>query len=184
MKSRRTWWLIFGACCVGVFAALLWVSAVVLRLEAQAQHQQWMRLALWRMDAWLGPQLREEANRPYFEYLPFYPQERAYTRILNEIEPGEVYSPSPLLTFESDIFALHFQLDCNSALTSPQVPQGNWRDLAEASYLAPGALARCEPLLERVSTLVGCDQMEICVDQAQVTLAQLMGSEFESPSEP
>src|SRR5687768_12492318 len=172
MKSRRTWWLIFGACCVGVFAALLWVSAVVLRLEAQAQHQQWMRLALWRMDAWLGPQLREEANRPYFEYLPFYPQERAYTRILNEIEPGEVYSPSPLLTYKSDIFALHFQLSDTGELTSPQAPMGNWRDLAEATYVDSEALARGEALLSRVSSLVQRDRFIACVDQAEATLAQ------------
>src|SRR5687767_14611863 len=109
MTSRRKWWLIFSAGAIGVLAAMLWISTVVLRLEAQTQHQQWMRLALWRMDSWLGGQLRQESSRQYFEYLPFYPQERAYTRILNEIEPGEVYSPSPLLTHLSQIFVLHFQ---------------------------------------------------------------------------
>ena len=182
MTSRRKWWLIFSAGTLGVLAAMLWISAVVLRLEAQTQHQQWMRLALWRMDSWLGGQLREESGRQYFEYLPFYPQERAYTRILNEIEPGEVYSPSPLLTYQSQIFALHFQLSDTSELTSPQTPTGNWRDLAESSYLQPGVLEQKEALLQRVASLVHRDRFDACVDQAESTFALLIGQE--QPPEP
>jgi signal transduction histidine kinase len=181
MTSRRRWWLIFSAGALCVLAAMLWISTVVLRLEAQTQHQQLMRLALWRMDSWLGVQLREESNRQYFEYLPFYPQERAYTRILNEIEAGEVYSPSPLLTHHSNIFPLHFQLSDTGELTSPQTPTGNWRDLAESSYLQPGVLEQKEELLKRVATLVHRDRFEACVDQAENTFALLLGEE--SPNE-
>src|SRR4029450_10145989 len=146
--------------------ALVWMSFVVLHVEAEAQHEQWVRLALWRMDAWLGPRLRDEANRPYYEYLPFYPQERAYTKILNEIEPGGGERPWPLLTFESDIFPLHFQVGASGEVTSPQVPQGNWRDLAESGYLQPEFLARKQPLLDEVTMWVQPPRVEACVEEA------------------
>src|SRR5690349_17486570 len=132
MPSRRTWWLLFSLGAAIVVAALVWISALVLRMEAQASHEASVRLALYRMDFWLSPRIGRERLRPYFEYLPFYAQQRAYTRILNEIEPGEVITPSPLLTFESDVFRLHFQVDAQGEITSPEVPTGNWRDLAES----------------------------------------------------
>jgi signal transduction histidine kinase len=173
MKSPRRWWLIFGTGALAVAAALVWVSLVVLRLEAEAQHQAAVRLALWRMDSWLGPRLAREANRPYFEYLPFYAQQRAYTKILNPIEANEVYTPSPLLTFESEFFPLHFQVDAAGIVSSPQAPEGNWLDLAEASYLAPGAIDRKRPLLDRVRGLMAPAQIEGCVAQAETMLAEL-----------
>lgn len=178
MKSRRSWWLIFGACALAAGLALAWITMVVLRLEAEAQHQASVRLALWRMDSWLGPRLARESTRAYFEYLPFYAQQRAYTKILNPIEKDEVYSPSPLLTFQSEFFPLHFQVDSSGAVSSPQVPEGNWRDLAESGYLDPGAIERRQPLLDRVRLAVNPPrQLEGCVAEAETLLAQLMRAE-------
>src|SRR5262249_19009022 len=118
MKSSRTWWLFFSAGALIVMIALGWVTARVLELESReaqarsdAQYQEALRLALWRMDSWFAPRLAREAARPYFEYLSYYPQERAYTRILNEISKGEVLTPSPLLTFTSEYFPIHFQVN-------------------------------------------------------------------------
>ena len=45
--------------------------------------------------------------------------------------------PSPLLTFTSPQIRLHFQYGPDGRLSSPQVPAGNMRDLAEARYLRP-----------------------------------------------
>ena len=129
MKSRRSWWLIYIVCAAVVAVTLAWITIVMLRLEsaersarAEMEHQESLRLALWRMDSWLAPRLAREAARPYFEYLPYYPQQRAYTNVLNPVTPSEVLAPSPLLTFESNIFLLHFQLTDDGVLTSPQVP--------------------------------------------------------------
>ncbi len=178
MKSRRTWWLLFSAGAALVALALVWVTFLVLRLEAEARHEASVRLALWRMDSWLGPRIGREEMRPYFEYLPFYAQQRAYTRLLNEIEPGEVITPSPLLTFENEIFPLHFQVDQFGVVTSPQVPSGNWRDLAEGTaYLAPGWSERRQPALDRVQHLLAPVQLEGCVMQAEDLLARLMGDD-------
>ncbi|HEX5690771.1 MAG TPA: hypothetical protein VFX76_12245, partial [Roseiflexaceae bacterium] len=177
MKSRRTWWFLFSAGAAIVVAALVWITALVLRMEAQAQHEASVRLALYRMDFWLSPRIGRERLRPYFEYLPFYAQQRAYTRILNEIEPGEVITPSPLLTFESDVFRLHFQVNATGEITSPQIPTGNWRDLAEGggirgAFLAPGVIDRRQPLLERVRALLPASpKLEGCVMGAETLLA-------------
>jgi len=159
MKSRRTWWIIYGLCVAAVIAALLWITVVMLRLEAaeraargEMEHQESLRLALWRMDSWLAPHLAREAARPYFEYLPYYPQERAYTRLLNAVEPGEILMPSPLLAFDSEILLVHFQLTEGGSITSPQVPTGNLRDLAEATGLSAAAIDAKAARLHRIES--------------------------------
>ncbi|MEW6072029.1 MAG: HAMP domain-containing sensor histidine kinase [Planctomycetota bacterium] len=169
IRRRGTWWTIYGLCAAVALAALTGVSLLVLDLEraerkarAQNARQQDLRLALWRMDAWFAPRLAREAARPWFEYESFYSQDRAYTRILNPIEPGMVLTPSPLLAFRSDLIRLHFQVDEKGEWTSPQVPRGNLRDLAEASGIAHQEIdafdARLAELRDRVDVrLLGCD---------------------------
>ena len=66
MKSRRSWWLIFGACTLAAGVALAWVSMVVLRLEAEAQHQASVRLALWRMDYWAPAWTADRPKSDFF----------------------------------------------------------------------------------------------------------------------
>jgi signal transduction histidine kinase len=142
-----------------VAGVLVWVTVLALRLEAgearaleDARFQESVRLALWRMDSWLGPLLASEAARPYFEYQPYYPQNRAYTRVLSQIRPGEVLTPSPLLTFRSEFFPLHFQVD-GAAVTSPQVPEGSQQELAESTLLPTERLGENGAVLEHVRTL-------------------------------
>ena len=52
--------------------------------------------ALWRMETALVPLLARESSRPYFVYSSFYPAERAYTRMFEEIHDQDVMMPSPL----------------------------------------------------------------------------------------
>jgi signal transduction histidine kinase len=137
MKALRRWWLLFGAGAVALTAVLAWVSVVVLDLERaehaardRGAHQERVRLGLWRMDSWLAPQLAREAARPYFEYASYYPQDRAYTRMLQRIDAQDVLVASPLLTFASDVFPLHFQVDAEGTFSSPQRPFGRQLDLA------------------------------------------------------
>ncbi len=143
---RRAWhtWVAFGACMAVVLGAMAWITVAALRLdraEAEARRQaaieESVRLALWRMDSTVAPLIAEENARPYFEYSPFYPVERAYTRMFARIERGEVLMPSPLLTGEVPYVRIHFQLGPDGALSSPQVPTGNMRDLAEGGYTTP-----------------------------------------------
>jgi signal transduction histidine kinase len=155
-------------------AALGWISSAVLDLEQekeiaqhQAQESNTIRLALWRMDAWLAPRLAQEAARPYFEYLSFVPNDRAYTRLLNRIEAGEVLNPSPLLDFDSDFFPLHFQLDENNVWSSPQVPTGNQLDLASGVHVTEQALRQKRELFNQVQSSISSAGMLVgmnCVE--------------------
>ena len=108
----------FGAATALAVAALGWTTTVVLRLEqaeidakGEAVYQESLRLALWRMDSWLAPRVAREAARPWFEYEPFFANDHAYTMMLQGIQPGEVLTPSPLLSYANDNFPLHFQCD-------------------------------------------------------------------------
>ncbi len=175
MKAGRSWWLIFAGCCGLVVAALAWVTVTVLRLEraelsarADMSHQENLRLALWRMDSWLAPLLAREASRPYFAYQSFYAQERAYSNRLAPLEPGEVLAPSPLLSFASDYFRLHFQVEPDGSMNSPQAPQGDYRTLAEDVYLPTEQIRDNDQALQRLAATVTPAQIEGCVAAAEV----------------
>ena len=140
---NRPWkiWLTFSLCSVVVLCVMGWVSITALRLDrsqaearAQADLEEKVRLALWRMDSLLSPLVAQESARPYFTYSAFHPAERAYSRMYHPLDPSYVLIPSPLLTQVSSNILLHFQFDPNGRLTSPQIPEGNQRDIAEAQF--------------------------------------------------
>jgi signal transduction histidine kinase len=141
-------WLAFGAAFLVVLGVVAWITATALRLdraEADARRlaaaEESVRLALWRMDSAVAPILARESARPYFAYQAFYPAERAYTRMFSELAPGEVLMPSPLLAHRPEHVLLHFQISPHGEVSSPQVPAGRMRRLAEARYAAPGEIA-------------------------------------------
>ena len=112
----RPWhtWTLFGLCLAVVLAAMGWISWTVVKLDRaecearrQAAVEEEVRLALWRMDSALAPLIARESARPYFVYTPFYPADRAYTRMFAQIQSGEVLVPSPLLTQTSPHVLLH-----------------------------------------------------------------------------
>lgn len=137
---RSTWFAFFGL--LVAIASMGWITHEALE-EDRAEYERRLRdvreenvrLALWRMDSALGPLLAQEGTRPYFMYSSFYPAERAYTRSLTEMKKGEVFLPSPLLTSIPPHLLLHFQIDAEGNWTSPQVPVGSTRDVAEGRYM-------------------------------------------------
>jgi len=164
--NRRPRWpvAIFAACALGVAAALAFVTLHALRLErreadarAQAGFQESIRLALWRMDSQLAPLIAREASRPYFHYQPFYPADRAYTRMFANIDPGEVLVPSPLLQPSEPLIRLHFQRS-EGALASPQAPSGEWRLLAESAFVPGYDMLSAEGRLAELGALLASDK--------------------------
>jgi signal transduction histidine kinase len=132
-------WSIYAACSLALLGVLAWVSSATLSLEsrerearADARRQELSRQALWRMDSALAPILAREAARPYFHYQPFYAADRAYTSMLEEVRPGEVLVPSPLLQAPEKFVKLHFQISPRGDFTSPQAPSGSLRELARS----------------------------------------------------
>ncbi len=70
-------WLIFWSSVAFALGALAWVTVEVIALEKrqavahiEAQRQESIRRALWRMDSRMAPILAIEASRPYTDYQP------------------------------------------------------------------------------------------------------------------
>ncbi len=70
-------WLIFWCSVALALGALAWVTVEVIALEKrqavahiEAQRQESIRRALWRMDSRMAPILAIEASRPYTDYQP------------------------------------------------------------------------------------------------------------------
>jgi len=114
----------------------------------------------------------QESARPYFAFNAFYAAERAYGRMFNPLNAGDVLVPSPLLTQVSTNILLHFQFDPEGRLTSPQVPEGNQRDLAEAQFTTH---ERVEAAAARLRTF-----RAIMSSIASPDLARLAGARIES----
>jgi signal transduction histidine kinase len=161
MKRPGWIWLGFGLCVALAALAMTRVGAMALALERaeartrrQAALDENLQLALWRMDSALAPLIAEEGMRPYFTYTAFYPADRAYTHMFEALNKGDVLVASPLLTFASSRVHLHFQFGPDGRLNSPQVPEGNMRDLAQSRFLPPGQLAAMTGRLDELRRLV------------------------------
>lgn len=168
MRSRRWFtWAVYLVSVVLVLDVLGFVTWHMLRLEtadvesgAENDRQERIRLALWRMDSFMAPVIAQESARPYFHYRAYYPAERAYTRMWEELQPGDVLVPSPLLlasklnSMSGALIRLHFQIEPGGVVTSPQVPTGNLLDLAESKLGLAPQIARSEEALAQLKVLV------------------------------
>jgi nitrogen-specific signal transduction histidine kinase len=142
---------------------MAWVSLEALRLDraqTEARHQaaleENVRLALWRMDSALAPIVAEESAWPHDVYDAFIPP-----RVMsyNSVQPvlPENYRPSPLLLNGSPWVRLYFRVAPDGAVTSPQVPVGEQRKWAVASFLNAGRLKESAAMLEKLKPLLDRD---------------------------
>jgi anti-sigma regulatory factor (Ser/Thr protein kinase) len=106
------------------------------------------------MDYALAPLISQETARPYFEYSPVFPAERAYTRMYTELRSGDVLVPSPLLRPTSPYVLLYFQQDPAGNVTSPQAPSGDVRRMAERGYTTAANIAAAQLQLGTVRELL------------------------------
>src|SRR3954467_2678279 len=165
MKRPALIWLTFLLFLALSLGAMAWMTRTVLRLDqaqaratAAAQVEENARLALWRMDYAMAPILSQEIARPFFEYSPVFPAERAYTRMYTELKSGDVLVPSPLLKPASPYILLYFQLDPEGNLTSPQAPTGNVRTLAQSRYTTADNIQQAQQRLAQIKDLLKKDQ--------------------------
>jgi signal transduction histidine kinase len=136
----------FGVCLVLGVAAVAWLSREIWRLDERdalarstQEHEERVRLALWRLDSALAPLLAPEIARPYRAFTPFYKPEQAYSQRFAPVDFGTVQIISPLLRGRSRFILQHFQFERDGRLTSPQAPTGNARDVVEGRGLATSA---------------------------------------------
>ena len=189
MRNNGPVWCGFAVFLAVVLGAMGWTSRTVLELaeadmasRSLADREEKVRLALWRMDSALAPLIAQESARPYAAYGAFYPAERAYSKMFTELQYGDVLVPSSLLNNnDSSQVMLHFQFDPEGKLTSPQVPMGNERDLAESGQyitwrdveLSCSLLDNLKSHITRNSLVEALDQQPLpLLAQATVTASQ------------
>ncbi|MCC6672934.1 MAG: HAMP domain-containing histidine kinase [Planctomycetes bacterium] len=189
-RHRRSTWIWYGVTALALLGALLWLTLTLLALDRdelaarrQATLHEKLRLALWRMDSWLSPQLAREAMRPAEEYRAYAPRGEAWTKGFAKLPPGEVLTASPLLEFRSEIFRLHFEVGPAAELSSPQVPTGNQRDVAESNGVPAAGIESAGRALDGLRPRLGFALLDPRVRATEELLPTLACSVVEPRSQ-
>ena len=160
MKKPWQIWTAFLFCVAALIMAMLWLSFKTIKMDRdretdrleteiarqQAELQERISSALYRMDFKLLPLVSQEASRPHYLYESFYEvsnptiipstgrsgrpnpfeQELETTSKLPNSGFGSQYDevPSPLLLKTPQFVLLHFQLRADNSIASPQLPSG------------------------------------------------------------
>ncbi len=133
---KRPWqiWLCYALCLACVLPAMAWLTYKALESDRmgaesrraaevarrQAEIQELVGSALWRMDWMLTPLIAQEAARPYYVYESFYASSDSDSGKQQTVR----YVPSPLLVQPSEYVLLHFQVTPSNDWNSPQNPTG------------------------------------------------------------
>ncbi len=191
MSRPRTILAAFVACLVVVLAAMAWVSVVVVSLDRrdaatqrQAELQENVRLALWRMDSALNPIVAQEQARPFHEYQALYMPPVTLDAAGRPLVGNRVLLPSPLLTQPPPFVKLHFQIDPAGRVGSPQAPEDLTPGVAGQLWLEPGRLAHAaENLrgladhLDRAALLAAAPEPEVPADLVAARRCRPQGCE-------
>ena len=161
MRKPLHIWITFIACLGLLLAAMAWVSWHTLEVEREretaareADQQERVRLALWRLDFQASALMIRENARPPYDFRPFHSPEGLVNKAYGNVAKGEVLLPSPLLAEMPEHVLLHFQMDARGQVLSPQVPQNNERTLALAQFINAGDLTRSEQRLSGLRELL------------------------------
>ncbi len=204
---KRPWqiWSLYVLSLLVVVAAMIWLSWQSLSLEKarendriqtelarrEAELQERVSSALWRMDGFLTNLIAREATRPWYLYQSFYtvaspPAQTAAASPYPEIPESPVASSeqqtanpqtsepqnescpspfrlaSPLLFQPSEFVKLHFEIDRQNLVSSPQTPQGADRSQAMVHGLSEAALQTNGRLADEVKFVCDFESMIAC----------------------
>ncbi|MEM7383548.1 MAG: HAMP domain-containing sensor histidine kinase [Verrucomicrobiota bacterium] len=161
LTRPSTIWSVFAICLAVLLLAMAWVTRHTLRLDAdrrqvaaESELQERIRLALWRMDSAAGAIVFAESARSPDQFRDFHPADQLYTSGFQPVPKGQVIVPSPLLSSCASYVNLYCQIESNGDVTSPQVPAGNKRDLAEQNYLSQADIIRSMALLDQAGRML------------------------------
>jgi hypothetical protein len=158
MRPRLTW-LIFAGCAFLLVGALGWLTVHTLELDsarrrdaATSEFESRVRLALWRIESAALSILVRENARPPEHFEAFHSTPEAFSANYQALTAGSVLIASPLLTERPDEVVLFFQCLGDGPCTSPQVPAGIERRLAEELYTSTAAIDAAQVRLESAAS--------------------------------
>ena len=153
-------WLLFLTCLAVFGGAMVWISTRMLDLEEQrrstaedAQVQEKVRLALWRMDSLTSALLIRENSRPAWHYQAFYAPDDLFASSTQSIPKGQALMPSPLFGSLPEHVQLHFEIVSGLAC-SPQAPMGQQKELASNWYATSPQTGQAADKLQKLDALL------------------------------
>ena len=177
---RKPWqiWTVFLLCLLAVAMAMSWLSFKIIRLDAlretdrietelarrEAELQERVSSALYRMDLMMLPLVAQEAARPYYLYHSFYEIVAPEKTLVGAMEPSgqspqrpqSLRLPSPILFQTAPFVLLHFEVDADNEITSPQVPEGAEADEAVSAFqVNPATLQENQRYIEQARGIFG-----------------------------
>ncbi len=164
----RPWhiWFGFALCVTVVLGAMGWISMAVIRgdeaqerFHREADLEENIRLALWRMDSAMTPVISGETMRPHFIYRSFYPGDQMFACAVVGKETNSGLVPSPLLLLLPPHMILHFQFDAEGKVSSPQVPTGDHLPLARDGCTTDDRIAQARAMLAELQTRVSWESL-------------------------
>jgi signal transduction histidine kinase len=206
---KRPWqiWLVFVGCLLVVLPAMVWLTSKTLQLDrarratqrqtelarSEAELEERVNSALWRMDWLLTPLVAQEAARPHFFYKSFYqafdppPTDSSSTGEPAATTPPSADAPlpplrrpSPLLVRPSRFVRLHFEITAENEFLSPQLPLGPQHDWALACGLTPADITQSSQWLADVQRFCTYPEMIIACSIEKLPAPQSPEANFKN----
>ena len=166
---KRPWqiWLVYAVGLSALVGAFAWLTIKALELDRaemlarrQAEREEDISRALWRMDALLTPLLAEEAARPESVYRAVNPTRQSTWEKGTHSKDTTQQELSPLLAAPPDYVLLHFAVHPDGQVSSPQCPTGEDNAWALRNGISPESvtaaatrLAALKPVLSHAALL-------------------------------
>lgn len=179
MRHPWHYWATFAIGLALVVPAMAWLTIKAMELDQatavarrQAELEQDIGRALWRMDARLTPLLASEAARPNFVYRTRYatlcedePEGKSTGKSPDSGKPQVIQTLSPLVAQPPDFVLLHFEVLPDGQVVSPQSPSPKdaaWAlDNGAALQTLEAAAPRLVELQQLLADLPLADQLPV-----------------------
>ncbi len=192
MTMKNPWqiWLLYAIGLAIVIPAMVWLSVQTIELDQyrerdleqtelarrEVELQERIGSALWRMDWMLTPLVAQEAARPYYLYQSFYPVAggaEPFDKTPSGSGTPRRQQASPLLFQPTEYVVLHFQIDPENQISSPQRPRGEQRVQAITSGgLTQADVDATDSKLSEIALLCSYDQLFLKCPSLKLPSAQ------------
>ncbi len=163
MNRSGNWlvWSVLLACAVLIFGMFAWITRRALdsenerlTVEASALRTERVRLSLNRMDN-IGTDLLVSENlRPPMHYRAFFSPANIVTNDLRGVEEGVVLQVSPIMRNSGEFIDLHFEIQPDGKIFSPQVPRVDQRERAWSGGLENALIDKMSRRLANLNNVV------------------------------